>query len=147
MRRALALAAPVAAALAASLACDGPALADCANGRYDEPLPPITSITPAPGAAIEQSYVYPVRFTVISPIHWVGFYIRVSSRPQLGQTGILSDLVGLDDTILTESATDPDDYFGQASFNSTSLTTWTDVPGTYYWQLFGAWTDDAFACH
>jgi hypothetical protein len=136
-----------AAALAASLGSAAPALADCTNGVYDEPLPPIASITPAPNAAIEQSYVYPVRFTVVSPIHFAGFYIRVSSQPQLGQTGILSDLVGLDDTILTESATDPDYYFGEASFTASSLTTWTNVPGTYYWQLFGSWRDYSFTCH
>jgi hypothetical protein len=137
----------VAAALAASLGASAPALADCTNGVYDEPLPPTTSIAPAPNAAIEQSYVHPVRFTVVSPIHFVGFSIRVSSRPQLGQTGILSDLVDLDDTILTESASDPDDYFGEASFTAVSLTTWMDVPGTYYWQLFGSWRDAAFTCH
>jgi hypothetical protein len=141
------LAVPVAAVLAASLGSAAPSLADCTNGVYDEPLPPIASIMPAANAAIEQSYVYPVRFTITSPIHFAGFYVRVSSRPQLGQTGILSDLAGLDDTILTESATDPDYYFGQASFTSSSLTTWTDVPGTYYWQLFGSWRDYSFTCH
>jgi hypothetical protein len=144
MRTALAATTAV---LVALLVFAGSALADCANGRYDEPLPPITSITPGADVAIEQSYIYPVRFTVVSPIHWVGFYIRVASRPQLGQTGILSDLVDLDDTILTESATDPDYYFGESSFTAVSLTTWMDVPGTYYWQLFGSWRDDAFTCH
>jgi hypothetical protein len=143
----LKLALPAAAVISAALGSSAPALADCTNGVYDEPLPPIATITPAPNAAIEQSYVYPVHFTVTSPNHFVAFYIRVSSRPQLGQTGILSDLVGVDDTILTESATDPDYYFGQTSFTGSSLTTWTDVPGTYYWQLFGSWRDYSFACH
>jgi hypothetical protein len=147
MRTVLRMALAAAAALTASLGSAAAALGDCTNGVYDEPPPPIASITPATNTAIEQSYVYPVRFTVVSPIHFAGFYIRVSSRPQLGQTGILSDLVGLDDTILTESATDPDYYFGQASFTGSSLTTWTDVPGTYYWQLFGSWRDYSFTCH
>jgi hypothetical protein len=147
MRSPVTVAVATAAILAASLAYTTAARADCLNGVYDEPLPPITSIAPAPDAAFEQSYVYPVHFTVVTPIHFAGFYIRVSSRPQLGETGILSDLVDLDDTILTESATDHDYYFGQSSLEIAALDTWTDVPGTYYWQLFGSWSDYSFNCH
>ncbi len=129
--------------LATVLLAAAPAAASCGDERYDDPPPPITSMTPEPGASIEQSSVKPLWFVITTPLHRAFFSIRIATDDRLGNTGILSDLNTIESFSLLESYTDFGYYSSSGGFG---LRTWPNIPRTYYWQLYASW-DDETGCH
>jgi hypothetical protein len=129
---------------AIALMSAGTASAGC-GGVYDEALP-ITASSPADGAFIAPSASLPVKFMLATPVQHLQLWVRVTSQNTLGQNGTLSDLHGIDDFFaLGESMTDPGNYSG-ASNKAPSW--WTNVPGTYYWQMFAMGYDATYtSCH
>src|SRR5512145_3331096 len=129
--------------LVTALTAAAPAAADCGDEVYDDPPPPITSITPSPGASIEQSSVTPLWFVITTPLHRAFFSIRIATDDRLGTTGVLSDLNTIESFSLLESFTDFGYYSSSGGFG---LRRWTNIPRTYFWQLYASW-DDETGCH
>ena len=129
--------------LVAALSAAAPAAADCGDEVYDDPPPPITTMTPAPGTSIEQSTVKPLWFVITAPLHRAFFSIRIATDDRLGTTGVLSDLNTIESFSLLESYTDYGYYSSSGGFG---LRRWTNIPRTYFWQLYASW-DDETGCH
>jgi hypothetical protein len=110
-----------------------PAAANCLNAVYDESLP-VTSSSPADGASVTPSPSSAVPFEVVSVHGAAGFLVRVTTQNVLGDDGTLSDLNMADEFALAESTTNFGVYQG---VSLTGPTHWTNVPGRYYWQIFG----------
>jgi hypothetical protein len=87
----------------AMLSASARAEADCANQIYDTPSP-VSSVSPADGGSLSQA---PSRapFTLISSLHGVSLFVRVSTQNVMGNTGVLSDLYQVDFFGLSESST------------------------------------------
>jgi hypothetical protein len=99
-----------------------------------------SSLTPANGASFPASpsrYGLPWMMTGARP--QMSLSVRVSTTPDLGSDGAtLSDLHQVDYFAMAESSTDAGVYRGVSNGGSSR---WTNVPGTYYWQVEANWSE------
>lgn len=119
------------AVLLTTLLRPGLAAADCNNGVFNEALP-VTTISPEDSASFVKSPTAGVNLALVSPVHGMSLYVRVSAQNVLGQTHTLSDLSEVDDLMLVQSTDGV--YIGASNAGPTW---WTNTPGRYYWQVFG----------
>ncbi len=105
------------------------ASASCGNGVYDETMP-ITASSPRDGTSIAASQVSPITFSIRTPVHSASIALEVATQNAPGQDGTLANDFQKGFLSMSESDADPDLYTA-TSFSGAS---WTNTPGTYYWQ-------------
>lgn len=104
-----------------------------------EPLV-LASVTPADGTVYAAQPQYGVSWQITGgPPAGASVTLSVSSTPATGTDGAtLSDLNRVDFTILAASSTDVGVYQG---VSNAGPGWWTNIPGTYYWQIHATWTE------
>jgi hypothetical protein len=101
---------------------------------------PFTTMTPEDGAVVTQTAYGNVQWIVTGgPKDAYSISVRLSQTPDVGTDGqTLSDLHTVGLVGLGQSTTDVGVFRG-ASVPGPS--TWTNYPGTYYWQASASWTE------
>ena len=104
-----------------------------------EPLP-FATMTPDDGAVVQQTAYGNVQWTITGgPAAATLIWIRISRTPDVGTDGqTLSDLHMVDTVGVGQSSTDVGVFQGASR---PGPGTWTNYPGTYYWQASATWSD------
>jgi hypothetical protein len=100
-----------------------------------QPLVP-SEVTPADGASINATRGA-IEFAFRVPQQSAELNIEISGSPALGQDGTLADDYHIESAPAAPSDVDPTRY--TATFYAYGgATSWTNTPGTYYWQISGS---------